>query len=43
MKSPKEFLEYNYGIVLTEKSAIINPLLLVEIMEEYTGIRYNAN
>ena len=32
---PKEFLEYQYGIALTEEKAIIHPAMLVKAMKEY--------
>ena len=31
----KEFLEYEYGITLTEEKALIHPQMLIKAMDEY--------
>lgn len=41
MKTPKEFLKYEYGIELGEEKALIHPLMLVKAMEEYAMYAIN--
>lgn len=35
----KEFLEYQYGIILTEEKALIHPSMLIKALEEYAAYK----
>ncbi len=39
----KEFLEHQYGIILTEEKALIHPQMLIKAMEEYAATKNTSD